>query len=59
MADGTDIAEVDTGTEVHIWDNELITVEQIAEKCQTINYEILTSITNRVKREYKIKNRYD
>ncbi|MCL2355321.1 MAG: alanine racemase [Oscillospiraceae bacterium] len=52
MVDGTDIPGVDIGTDVYIWDNENITVEQISSMCKTINYEILSSITSRVKREY-------
>ena len=42
------------GDEVYIWDNDIITVEEIANQCETINYEILSTISNRVIR--KIEN---
>lgn len=50
MADVTEIENVKVGTEVYMWDNERITVEEIAKKCNTINYEILTGISYRVPR---------
>lgn len=46
--------DVKIGDEVYIWDNDKITVEEIAEQCETINYEILSTISNRVIR--KIEN---
>ena len=52
MIDITDIPNIDIGTEVYIWDNEKITLEDIANKCNTINYEILSTISNRVPREF-------
>ena len=52
MIDITDIENAEIGTEVFIWDNENIKLEEVATKCQTINYEILSSISARVKREY-------
>lgn len=52
MVDVTDIEDVAAGDEVIIWDNENITVEMLAEKCDTINYEILCSIGDRVPRKY-------
>lgn len=52
MVDVTDIDDVATGDEVIIWDNENITVEMLAERCDTINYEILCSIGDRVPRKY-------
>ena len=52
MVDVTDIEGVEAGDEVIIWDNENITVEMLAEKCDTINYEILCSIGDRVPRKY-------
>ncbi len=51
MIDVTGI-EVNVGDEVAIWDNENITLEEIADLCDTINYEILCGIGNRVKRVY-------
>ena len=52
MVDVTDIPEVEIGTEVFLWDNQNITLEEIAKRCQTINYEILSTISERVVREY-------
>lgn len=53
MVDVTDIENVETGTDVMIWDNENITLDEIAEKCNTINYEILSTISPRVPRIFK------
>lgn len=55
MVDVTDLEDVEVGDEVIIWDNKNITLEQLAEKCGTINYEILCTIGARVPRKY-IKN---
>ena len=52
MVDVTDIEDVALGDEVIIWDNENITVEQLAERCDTINYEILCTIGDRVPRVF-------
>lgn len=52
MVDVTDIEDVALGDEVIIWDNENITVEDLAERCDTINYEILCSISDRVPRQF-------
>ena len=53
MIDVTDIEDVKVGDEVYIWDNNLITIDDIAEKCNTINYEILSTISDRVPRIIK------
>lgn len=53
MVDVTNIKNVNIGTDVYIWDNKLITLEDIAKKCNTINYEILSTISNRVPRIFK------
>ncbi|MNW04051.1 Alanine racemase, biosynthetic [compost metagenome] len=50
MADVTDIKDIEVGSDVYIWDNINITLEEIAKKCDTINYEILCTISNRVPR---------
>jgi len=50
MADITGLA-VDTGDEAEIFGDN-IPIEEIAEKCETIPYEILTSIPGRVKRVF-------
>ena len=51
MVDVTDVPDVKIGDEVYIWDNKQITLEDIAKECDTINYEILSTISNRVVRE--------
>ena len=50
MIDVTNIANVEEGTDVYIWDNKNITLEDIASKCNTINYEIISCISERVPR---------
>lgn len=52
MADVTDLENVEIGDDVWIWDNKNITLEEIAEKCNTINYEIMSTISNRVPRVF-------
>lgn len=52
MADVTDLEEVSAGDDVYIWDNENVTVEEIAKLCGTINYEIICTISNRVPRVF-------
>ncbi|MBQ9992428.1 MAG: alanine racemase [Firmicutes bacterium] len=51
MADVTDIPECKAGDEVVLigrQGNEVITPEEIAEKCHTIKYEIITNLNNRL-----------
>ena len=52
MVDVTDLEDIKVGDEVIIWDNKNITLEQLAEKCNTINYEILCTIGARVPRKF-------
>ncbi len=52
MADVTDLNEVSVGDEVWIWDNEQITLDDVAHECDTINYEILSTISSRVPRKF-------
>ena len=52
MVDVTGI-DAKVGDKIYIWDNENITIEDIAKRCNTINYEILCGISERVKRVYK------
>lgn len=52
MIDVTDIPNVKEGTKVYIWDNEIITLDEIAKKLNTINYEILSIISSRVPRKF-------
>ena len=53
MVDATDLENVQIGDNVYIWDNDKITLEDVAEKCGTINYEILSCISDRVPRVFK------
>lgn len=50
MIDVTSIENVKIGDTVYIWDNKTITLEDVARRCNTINYEILCTVSNRVKR---------
>ena len=52
MIDVTDIQDVSVGTDVYIWDNDVITLEDMAEKAGTINYEVISRIAKRVRREF-------
>ncbi len=52
MVDVTDINDVKVGDEVIIWNNKDIKVEDLARKCNTINYEILCTIGSRVPRMF-------
>ena len=51
MVDVTDIADIQEDDEVEIFGNN-IPVEEVAKACNTIPYEILTGISQRVKRVY-------
>lgn len=53
MVDVTDLKDVAIGDAVYLFDNELITLEEVAEICGTINYEILCGISERVERVMK------
>ena len=53
MIDVTDIEDVNVGCDVYVWDNNIQTVEDIADECNTINYEILSTISSRVPRVFK------
>lgn len=52
MCDVTELKDVKLDDEVIIWDNENISVEELAKKCDTINYEILSTIGVRVPRKF-------
>lgn len=53
MIDVTDLKDVHVGDDVYLWDNEKITVEDVATIYDTINYEVLVDISPRVIREWK------
>lgn len=52
MVDVTDIENVELNDDVFLFDNEEITVEELAEIAGTINYEIISTIGERVDRVY-------
>ena len=52
MVDVTDIENIEIGNEVIIWDDKNIYLDELANKCETINYEILCSISERVPRKF-------
>ena len=52
MIDVTNVENVSVGDDVYIWDNEIIKVEDVAELCGTINYEIICTISDRVPRRF-------
>jgi len=52
MVDVTDIDDIKIGTDVYIWDNKNIKLEDVSKNCDTINYEILSTISDRVVRKY-------
>lgn len=51
MCDVTGI-DCQVGDDVIIWDNENIKLEELAERCDTINYEIISTISSRVPRVF-------
>lgn len=51
MVDVTDI-DANVNDDVFIWDNENITVEDIAKNYDTINYEVLTGISEIIYRDF-------
>jgi len=53
MVDVTDLNKVNIGDDVWIWDNENITLDEVAKECGTINYEIMSTISSRVPRVFK------
>ena len=53
MADVTQLKDVSVGDDVYVWDNEIITLEEVSNKCNTINYEIMSTIASRVPRIFK------
>ena len=52
MVDVTDIPDVKVGDEVYIWDNKEIKLEDLSNKCDTINYEIISQVGDRVPRKF-------
>ena len=54
MVDVTDV-DANVNDDVYIWDNEKITVEDIAKIYDTINYEVISSLSNRIPRNFNQK----
>ena len=52
MVDVTDIEDVKVGDPIYVWDNKLITLEEVSKRCGTINYEILSTISSRIPRKF-------
>jgi len=52
MIDVSNVKNVAVGNDVYIWDNNLITIDDIVNITNTINYEILSTVSYRVCREF-------
>lgn len=52
MVDVTDLEDVKVNDDVFIWDNDIISLEKFSNECDSFNYEILCTISNRVPREF-------
>ena len=50
MIDVTDIEDVKIYDDVYIWDNEIVKLSDVAELCDTSNYEVISRISYRVPR---------
>lgn len=58
MLDVTNIPNVHVGQDVYIWDNKNLTIEQLGIWCNDIcNYEVMSSISERVPRVLKKENK--
>ncbi len=53
MIDVSNIDEIKVDDEVYIWDNNIQTLDDVAKDCNTINYEILSTISDRVVRVFE------
>ena len=49
-----DITNVDAevGDNVYIFDNDIVTLDEVSDICETINYEVLSTISERVPRNF-------
>lgn len=52
MIDVTNISNVSIGSDVFIWDNDVLKLDDVARLCDTINYEIISCISDRVLRKF-------
>lgn len=51
MIDVTDV-DCNVGDFVYLFDNEIVTLNEISDICETINYEVISTISDRVPRKY-------
>lgn len=51
MIDVTDV-DCKVGDFVYLFDNEIVTLNEISDICETINYEVISTISDRVPRKY-------
>lgn len=42
--------DVNVGDDIYVFDNEIVTLDEVADICETINYEVLSTISERVPR---------
>ena len=52
MVDVSALDDVSVGDDVYLFDNEIVTLDEVALTCETINYEILSTIGERVPRVF-------
>jgi len=52
MIDVTDIPNLKVGDEVIIFDNENLSVEEVAKWCRICNYELISSLSDRIPRVF-------
>ena len=50
MIDVSNLSNVAVGDDVYLFDNSVVTLDEVALLCETINYEILSTIGERVPR---------
>ena len=50
--DISNISDVSVGDRAILWGSELLTVDELAQQANTISYELLCQLNERVKREY-------
>ena len=48
---------VEVGDEVYLWDNEIITLDELANSAGSISYEIISTISDRVERVFVNENK--
>jgi alanine racemase len=51
--DVTQIGDIAIGDEVIIWGDEKLTIDDVAENANTISYELLCQVNQRVIRDYR------